>query len=445
MDEQKNIKQSKGTWKLFVGIVIGILIGLLGVVWYKGYFTLSIPRYGLITVKLPTYGMFTEEGARLDYQELDRKLEEIEYYMDNEYYYAKDTDGLEDAAVKGVFSRYTSEDGYSQYYTSEEYLAQLSDWRGSYVGIGAYVTTDEETGGVMIVRPMKNSPAMEAGLRSGDIIISADGVNICGMELETATEEYIKGEAGSTVILEILRDGETFEIEIVRRSVDTETVYYSVIDDENGRTGYIYVSTFVQSTYNGFVEAVDELEKQQVDGIVVDLRENLGGDMNTALNMTDYLLDDHIGTYTQEEPLSINQGRTILLSVDSKEGIEEKYFAQDMHSVDIPITVLVDGYSASASEIFAGVMQSYGYKVCGTQSYGKGIVQTVRMLYDMSGIKYTSAEYVLPNSMHIHGVGITPDVLVEASENLMKIGVDPEKPDPSVDNMLESAIRTVGE
>ena len=436
--------KGKGTWKLFVGIAVGILLTLLGFFLYRGYFTVSLPQIGLVTVKLPTYGLFHKE-ERIDYQELDRKLEEIEYYMKNEYYYDQEKDDLIDAAVNGVYEKFTAQDGYSDYYTRKEYIEEMNGLAGSFVGIGAYVTTDEATGGVRVVRPIKDSPAMEAGLKEGDVILKADGTDLCGMELDTAISDYVKGEEGTSVHLEILRDGETFEVDVERRSVDTESVYYSVIETENGKTGYIYISTFVQSTYRAFTEAVEDLIRQDVSGLVIDLRDNLGGDMNTCLDMLDYLLPEHDGTYTADELNTLNKGRTLLLSVRSKKGVEQQYFAEDGNVVELPITVIVNNYSASASEIFAGVMQSYGYKVLGVQSFGKGIVQTVRMLYDMSGIKYTSAEYILPNGSHIHGVGVTPDIVVEPSEELVENGADPEDPDPARDNMLDAAIRNLGE
>lgn len=435
----------KQNWKFFLGILAGLFIGFTAFMLWRGYFTIEIPLAGVITVKLPTYGLFGDTANGIDQVELNRKIDEINFYMENEYYYDQKKDGLEDAAVSGIYAKYTEDDDYADYFTKEEYLKELEGWQGSFVGIGIYVIQDEETGGVRVVRPIKGGPGMEAGIIAGDVIIEADGVNLCGMDLETATRDYLKGEEGTSVKLTVLRDGETFEVTVNRRLVNAESVYYSVMQQDGKDIGYIYISQFLGSTYENFLDAVDSLCLKDVSGIVIDLRDDTGGDMNVCLNMADYILPDSNGVYSSDDVLPTNQGRTRLLTIASKNGNKDYYYAQDTHQVDVPIVIIVNGYSASASEIFAGIMKSYGYPVCGVTTYGKGIVQTVRMLYDMSGIKYTSAEYVLPDGSKIHGVGIEPDRLVEPSETLMENGADPEKPNPETDNMLSEAIRLLGE
>jgi len=438
-------EKPRDAWRIPLGILIGVVISLFVFILWRGYFAVPIPGLGMVTVKLPTYGLFGESASVIDTQELNRKMDEIDYYMDTEYYYEKDTEDLLDAAVAGLYSRYTSQDDYAEYFTSKEYMEQMSEWSGSFVGIGIYVTKDEDTGGVYVVRTIKGGPSVEAGLESGDIIIAADGVDLTEMDLDTAVADCLKGEEGTFVHLDVLRDGHKIEFTVERRTVETESVYYSVMEYGGKRIGYLYITSFLATTINGFTEAIDFFEADGVDGIVVDLRDNGGGDMNTCLDMCDYLLPDDIATYSGDDLLPTNQKRTRLLTVQGKNDYKEHYYADDGHSVDLPLVVLVNGYSASASEIFAGVMHSYGYRICGLNTYGKGIVQTVRMLYDMSGIKYTSAEYVLPDSSRIHGVGIAPDVTVEPTAELEEKGANPEQPDPSVDNMLEEAIRMLGE
>jgi len=447
--EQKTVKPSKKEsgdgWKFFLGILIGVTVSVIVFVFWRGYFAVPIPGIGVVTVKLPTYGMFGESASVIDTQELDRKMDEIDYYMDTEYYYETDREDLLDAAVSGIYSKYTSKDDYSEYFSAKEYLDEMEGWSGSFVGIGIYVVKDEETGGVRVVRPIKGGPSMEAGIKAEDIIMTADGTDLTQMDLDTAVADHLKGEEGTTVHLEVLRDGHMIEFDVQRRNIETESVYYSTLEAEGKKIGYMYINSFLQTTINGFEEGIDYFEDEKVDGIVVDLRDNGGGDMNTCLAMCDYLLPDDIGTYSADDPLPTNQKRTRLLTVQGKNGKADRYYSDDGHSSDIPVVVLVNGYSASASEIFAGIMRSYGSKICGLTTYGKGIVQTVRMLYDMSGIKYTSAEYVLPDSSKIHGVGIEPDVTVEPSEELLSAGADAENPDPAADNMLAEAIRLLGE
>lgn len=438
-------KESGDGWKFFLGILIGIAVSVIVFVFWRGYFAVPIPGIGVVTVKLPTYGMFGESASVIDTQELDRKMDEIDYYMDTEYYYETDREDLLDAAVSGIYSKYTSKDDYSEYFSAKEYLDEMEGWSGSFVGIGIYVVKDEETGGVRVVRPIKGGPSMEAGIKAEDIIMTADGTDLTQMDLDTAVADHLKGEEGTTVHLEVLRDGHMIEFDVQRRNIETESVYYSTLEAEGKKIGYMYINSFLQTTINGFEEGIDYFEDEKVDGIVVDLRDNGGGDMNTCLAMCDYLLPDDIGTYSADDPLPTNQKRTRLLTVQGKNGKADRYYSDDGHSSDIPVVVLVNGYSASASEIFAGIMRSYGSKICGLTTYGKGIVQTVRMLYDMSGIKYTSAEYVLPDSSKIHGVGIEPDVKVEPSEELLSAGADAENPDPAADNMLAEAVRLLGE
>lgn len=278
-------------------------------------------------------------------------------------------------------------------------------------------------------------------MRSKDIIVSADGVDLRGMELSEATGEHIKGEEGTTVEIGVLRDGKEMSFSIERRKLDDKTVYQSTFEMEGKKYGYIFVRQFEGTTFKGFCEAVDDMEKEDIEGAVIDLRSDPGGDMNTALDMLDYLLPDDLGTYSDELDSTLYHGKTLLLTVETKYSAPARYFAQDRHSSDLNLVILTDEGSASASEIFTGVMRSYGYKSAGLTTFGKGIVQSVRMLYDRSGVKYTSGEYVLPNGDKIHGKGIRPDLEIEPSEELTENGIDISKPDPLTDNQLAQAAK----
>lgn len=439
-------KEKKHNWKFFAGIAIGMAVMVLGWFLYKGYYTLNLPVLGVVTIKLPTYYMFHEkEPGKIDQKELIRKVDEIEHYLGEEYLYDLDSENLLDGACEGIINSLHDDDPYSEYYSAEEYKESLQNWKGRYKGIGVYVSIDEDTGGVLVVRVVAGGPAEEAGIKNDDIIIKADDFDLRGLELSDAADNHIKGEVGTTVKLTVLRDGEEMEFVVERREIDSQTVFPSIITFEGRNYGYVYVSTFEGSTYDNFIKAVDSFEEQNVDGMVIDLRDNLGGDMNVSLNMADYILPDDIGTYTGSESSTLKTGRTVLLTIHMKSGGDSCYFCIDGHKSDIPAVVLVNENSASASEIFTGVMKSYGYPTVGTTTYGKGIVQTVRMLYDMSGIKYTSGEYVLPDSSRIHKVGITPEFVVEESEEFIEEGADAENPDPEIDNQLCEALKILGE
>ena len=438
MEEEQ--KQKKHNWKFFVGALTGILLTVVCWFLYRGYFAVNVPGLGVITVTLPTYQVFhRSDPGKVDTEEVKRKIREVESYLDDEYLYGVDGKKLEDGVFAGMIASLNEEDPYAAYYSKEDYAEQLNDWKGTYSGVGIVVSLDEETGGIRVVRVM-NGPAMEAGIKAGDIIIKAGGTDLRGMDLDQATSAYIKGEEGTFVDLSVLREGEELPFHVERRKIDSTSVYHSFIENDGKKYGYLYVSQFAGNTLAPFADAVDEFILKGAEGLIVDLRDNPGGDMNVCLDMVDYLLNDNLTLYTKE----LDTGRTLLLSVEERSGNASRYFAGDGHEADLPVIILVNEYSASASEIFTGVMRSYGYEVLGTTTYGKGIVQTVRMLYDMSGIKYTSAEYVLPDSERIHGIGITPDYVVEPSEEFLKTGADPDHPDPETDNQLAEAIRILG-
>ena len=194
-----------------------------------------------------------------------------------------------------------------------------------------------------------------------------------------------------------------------------------------------------------FKKAVEDLTRQGAGGIVIDLRDNLGGIMNSALYMLDYLLPDQDGTYSDHEIDGKDRGRTLVLYTEDKEGRNFAYYAQDGHETELPLAVLINQNSASSSEIFAGVLKDYHKALLvGTTTYGKGIVQTEVPLADGSAVKYTSAQYFTPSGYAVHGKGVEPDLTVEAEEAFLEAGADAENPDPSIDNQLREALQALG-
>lgn len=311
------------------------------------------------------------------------------------------------------------DDKYAQYYTPDEYEDFQETNNGQYGGIGAYVSQDSDTGDIVIVNPFDGAPAKEAGIEPGDIIVDIDGTSVAGMELSDAVT-LMKGEPDTNVSVKVLRDGEYIDVNITRNVVDVPTVKYEII--ENGDIGYIYVSGFDKITSTQFRQAIDDIESKNAKALIVDIRDNGGGMLDVVVDMLDRLLPEGLLVYTET-----NQGR------------DEEYYSTNEESYDKPMAVLINGYSASASEVFAGAVQDYkAGTIIGTTSYGKGIVQSIFSLNkdgDGSALKLTTARYYTPNGRNIHGIGITPDITVEYNDELVE-----EKDGLYYDNQMLMAI-----
>ena len=295
------------------------------------------------------------------------------------------------------------------YYTADEYKSLLESTTGKFSGIGA-VCQKMDNGTILITEAYEEAPAYKAGIRKGDYVSKVDGQDITDMDLSTAVA-LIKGEKGTSVHLEVIRDDTTFECDVVRDDIDIRTVSYSMREND---IGYILISQFDTVTTNQFKSALDDLTAQGMKGLVIDIRSNPGGVLGTVVDMLDEILPDGLIVYTQD-----------------KDGNKTEYKGSNKNELTVPLAVLVDGNSASASEIFAGAVQDYGIgKIIGTQTFGKGIVQTIRPMTDGSAIKYTIAKYFTPKGQDIHGNGVTPDIVIEYEPS----------DDGSVDNQLEAAM-----
>ncbi|MDE7435007.1 MAG: S41 family peptidase [Lachnospiraceae bacterium] len=329
-------------------------------------------------------GMLLDEAATL---KLDRLAMEI--YAN--YYEDIDEDALIDGVYKGLFSGLG--DPYSVYYTPEEYQEIMIDTTANYYGIGAALQQNKNTMEVTITRVYDDSPAYKAGLKAGDRIVMVEDIEAVTMELSELVT-HIRGEEGTSVHLQIVRDDEPMEFDVERGEVDIPTVEHRMLDDE---IGYIEVVEFAQNTPGYFQQAIEDLQAQGMKKMVIDLRNNGGGLVVACQQMLDMLLPQGVLFYTED-----------------KYGNRQDYTSEGSTYLDIPVAVLVNGYSASASEIFAGAVRDYGYAtLIGTTTFGKGIVQNVRQMEDGSAYKITVARYYTPNGDYIHGVGITPDVELE--------------------------------
>lgn len=284
-------------------------------------------------------------------------------------------------------------DVYSQYYTAEE-AKQLfeSNVSGTYCGIGASLQQDAETKTVTIMHVYDGSPAQESGLKEGDVIVSADSYDASSMDL-TEFITHIRGEEDTKVHLVIARPGEAenLEFDIARKNLVLPTVTSQMLKNN---IGYIQVTEFTEHTTEQFEDALQTLNDQKMTALIVDLRSNPGGMLTSVCDMLDDILPKGLLVYTED-----------------RNGKRVDYSSTDDKSLNLPLAVLVNGYSASASEIFAGAIQDReAGTIIGTTTYGKGVVQSILSLKDGSAFKLTTSRYFTPNGTCIQGIGITPDV-----------------------------------
>lgn len=356
------------------------------------------------------------EEEALNLQRIGNKLDLLEQVVDDYFLFEEDvdTEQMEAGIYKGMLAGL--EDPYTTYYTAEEYRAMTEETEGVYCGIGVQVSQNLETGIITILRVFPGSPAEEAGLKKGDILYKVGALDVYDQELDTLVSQYIRGGEGTFVDLTVLRDGEEISATVERRMVESVTVEAQLLPD---KTGYVMVTQFDLVTADQFISAVDSLEKQGMERLVIDLRDNPGGVVDACVKMAAYLLpeDQYEGT---------------ILSTADKNGKGDRYYCQggkllfegsgsnpeypmdDGHELDMPIAVLINGMSASASEVFAGALRDYGMAtLVGTTSFGKGIVQALLPLDDGSAVKVTIAHYYTPAGHDIHKKGLEPDVEIE--------------------------------
>ena len=340
--------------------------------------------------------------------EVEGKLNAIDSVLESFYFGDVDDETAKDNIYKAYLSSYG--DKYTMYYTADEYKALKESTNGKFYGIGAVCQLSGE-GGVLLVDVYDNGAGYQAGLRSGDRVVNVDGRDITDMELSSAVA-LIKGDKGTSVTLEVIRGTERLTFSAVRDAVEAKTVSYTLLDNN---IGYLSISQFEEVTTKQFKAAVEDLQSQGMKGLVIDIRNNPGGFLDTVVGMLKYMLPDGLIVYTED-----------------KQGNRKEYKGQDNDEFNLPLAVIVNGNSASASEIFAGAIQDYGKgTIIGTQTYGKGIVQTVKPLTDGSAIKFTIAKYFTPKGQDIHGKGVTPDMVVEYDT------------DADVDTQLDAAIKNV--
>lgn len=346
-------------------------------------------------------------------QYTEKKLEELKGLIDEVYLHEEEVD--EEALTEGIYQGYIAalNDPYSAYYTAEQTKEMMESTSGEYSGIGALMSQNRETGVITIANVYENSPAAEAGMKNEDILYKVEGEEVTGIDLSEVVTR-VKGEEGTEVKMTLLRGAEREEIEVtaVRRKLQTQTVSYEM---KEGQIGYIRVSEFDEVTLDQFRQAKTALETQGMASMLIDLRGNPGGNLSTVCDMLREILPEGLIVYTEE-----------------RDGERTEYKCDGKTPWEKPLAVLINGSSASASEIFAGAVQDYGIgQIVGTTTYGKGVVQQLFPMTDGTMVKLTIAEYFTPKGRNIDGTGIVPDVEVEYVY---------DEANPEADNQMEKAM-----
>lgn len=417
--ENDNVRQEEPVEGLKRGrMAKGVLCGVLG--------TILIGAIGINGICMVTGTQIeirskndTVKQSRVMDQESVNKLQELEAYIDAYFYDETDTQKMKDGMYAGLVGGLG--DRYSVYYNPQMYAQSQVSVTGKYYGIGAGLAQDADTMEVSVSKIYEGTPSETAGLESEDVIISVDDTIASSMEV-TDLVMLIRGEEGTTVHLEVYRPStnEYLSFDVERANVTLPSVYGQMLEDG---IGYIRIESFESETATQFEEAVAELEAQGMQSVIVDLRYNGGGLVDSVVEILDDILPEGLLVY-----------------IEDKAGNRKEYTSSDATQMSYPMVVLINEDSASASEIFAGAIKDYEYgTLIGTQSYGKGIVQTVFKLSNQDAVKLTTAKYFTPKGNDIHGVGIAPDI------ELPYEYLDPEGSEYEIqyDNQVQKAIEVL--
>ena len=403
--------KKKGIKNFWKGVLCGALFSIVicGVVLVAtGVFKKEEPQGNFIEEFLNSEGLVTTETQA--------KLKNIRSIIDEIYLYSDEIDEklLQENIVRGYVAGL--KEPYTVYYNEEETTALFESTSGTFGGIGVVIMQDRTTGLATFTTIYDDCPGKKAGFKSGDIVYKVNGEDVSGMDLDSIVTR-IRGEVGTEVEITVLRGetGEEYTGVATRALIENDTVEYEMKD---GKLGYIQLTAFESVTYEQFKEALEDLTKQGMKGLIVDLRNNTGGNLDTVCEILDLILPK--GT---------------IVSIKDKNGNGQAFSSDDEHKLNVPLVVLTNGYSASASEIFAGAVQDYEIgKLVGTKTYGKGIVQNIYNLGDGTSLKITSSEYFTPNGRNIHEKGIEPDVEIEYQY---------DETNPDKDNQLDKAIEVL--
>ena len=391
---------------------------------YKVYKMLMIVALSVfITFMITSISLYTyfvenpvSVSANNTNKDISSKLTKYREIIDKYFLGDVDDEKLEEGAIKGYIEGLG--DPYTEYISKEDMDTYLDDTMGNFVGIGIYMIKNTQYDKIQVLSTIKGGPAEKVGIQAGDLIVSVDGVDYKASDMTVASNN-IKGEAGTKVVVEILRGAETIKYEITREKVKVNQVEGKVISNN---IGYIQFTSFDETTAEDFKAKYEELAKQNIKSLIIDLRNNGGGIVDQALEIADYMTD---------------KDSVLLYEVD-KNNKETVRKSKNDAIINMPIIILTNEGTASASEILAGALKDLGKaKTVGTTTYGKGVIQQILKLNDGSGIKITIEEYQTPNRNKIHKVGIEPDEKVELPESVQNSLSIKESEDTQLQKAIE--------
>ena len=391
---------------------------------YKVYKMLMIVALSVFITFMITsislYTYFVENpvlvSANNTNKDISSKLTKYREIIDKYFLGDVDDEKLEEGAIKGYNEGLG--DPYTEYISKEDMDTYLDDTMGNFVGIGIYMIKNTQYDKIQVLSTIKGGPAEKVGIQAGDLIVSVDGVDYKASDMTVASNN-IKGEAGTKVVVEILRGAETIKYEITREKVKVNQVEGKVISNN---IGYIQFTSFDETTAEDFRAKYEELAKQNIKSLIIDLRNNGGGIVDQALEIADYMTD---------------KDSVLLYEVD-KNNKETVRKSKNDAIINMPIIILTNENTASASEILAGALKDLGKaQIVGTKTYGKGVIQQILKLNDGSGIKITIEEYQTPNRNKIHKVGIEPDEKVELPESVQNSLSIKESEDTQLQKAIE--------
>lgn len=404
-EEKEFVNRKKEHEKFVFGVISGVLATcLLLTAVFGGRYVIS---------RMAGNGFAAENISEKD---VERKLEKLGSLVEEYYLYEDEYD--KEQLIDGIYSGYISAlgDPYSKYYNEEETKQLYESNTGEFTGIGASVSKNAESGLIDIAKVYADTPAEKAGIKDGDILYQVDGKSVAEESIDTVIS-WLRGEKGAEVVLGIIRDGEKLDITVTLDTVNAQTVTCEMLEDQ---IGYLRISEFDTVTYDQFKSALDDLENNDMEGLIIDLRNNPGGNLDTVTDILKLILPEGV-----------------IVSTKDKYGNIEEITCDGEHEFQKPLSVLVNQNSASASEIFSAAVQDYSVgTIVGMTTYGKGVVQQIVDLGDGTCVKLTIAEYFTPSGRSINGNGVTPDIEVEYvyDEN-----------NPDADNQLDKAVDNIRE
>ncbi len=400
--------EEKKRFKVYKMIMLIVLVAFIT------FLCTSIGMYQIfINSNLEKSSILATKASNSD---ITATLNRYKKIIDKYYLGEIDEEKLKEGAIKGYIEGL--DDPYTEYISKEDMKDYLDDTMGNFVGIGIYMVKNAEANKIQVLAPIKNSPAEKAGILPGDLIMAVDDVTYTGEEMSVVSNK-IKGEEGTSVKVEIMRGNETKTFDLKRESIKVNPVEGKVLENQ---IGYIEFSSFDEGTAEDFKTKYEELEKQGIESLIIDLRNNGGGIVDEALEIADYIAD---------------KGSVLLYEVD-KNNKEEVKKAESDPIINLPIVILTNENTASSSEILAGALKDLGKaKICGIKTYGKGVIQQVLTLADGSGLKITAEKYLTPNKTEINKIGIEPDEKVELPDTVKNVLLVEEKDDTQLQKAIQ--------